>query len=115
MGASFTSEAAARAGAAATPRHAPRRGSTIGRAFEIFFRVSAYLAGLMAWRLSLGRRPAPPGGFADFLQDPRPSFVKLGPHLGPRPDLFPPGDPGQPPKPRADGQPLPAEGPIAPS
>src|SRR5258707_12976428 len=93
MGASFTSEAAARAGAAATPRHAPRRGSTIGRAFEIFFRVSAYLAGLMAWRLSLGRRPAPPERFADFLQDLGAGLVELGPRLSPPADLFRPQNP----------------------
>ncbi len=68
MGASFTSESAAKSGMAGTARQAPRRGSTVGRAFEIFFRVAAYLAWLMAWRLSLARRPRPAKRFADLLQ-----------------------------------------------
>ncbi len=113
MGASFTSEAAARAGAAATPRHAPRRGSTIGRAFEIFFRVSAYLAGLMAWRLSLVRRPAPAERFADFLQDLGASFVKLGQHLSLRTDLFPPEYLAELQKLQDDVKPFPVEESIA--
>lgn len=73
MGASFTGEAAAKASPAGTPRQAPRHGS----AFEIFFRVSAYLAWLMAWRLALVARPAPARRFADLLQDLGASFVKL--------------------------------------
>ena len=90
MGASLTGETAAQASAAGAPRLAPRQGSTIGRAFEIFFRVSAYLAWLMAWRLSLVARPAPARRFAELLQDLGTSFVKLGQHLSLRTDLFPP-------------------------
>ena len=90
MGASLTGETAAQESAAGAPRLALRPGSTIGRAFEIFFRVSAYLAWLMAWRLSLVARPAPARRFAELLQDLGTSFVKLGQHLSLRTDLFPP-------------------------
>ncbi len=89
MGASFTSEATATASTKGMPRQPPRHGSTIGRAFEIFFRVAAYLAWLMAWRLSLASHPTPAKRFADLLQDLGASFVKLGQHLSLRTDLFP--------------------------
>jgi ubiquinone biosynthesis protein len=70
-------------------REAPRPGSTIGRAFEIFFRVAAYITWLMAWRLSLVRQPTPAKRFANLLEDLGTSFVKLGQHLSLRTDLFP--------------------------
>jgi len=73
-----------------TPRQAPRTGSTIGRAIEIAFRVWAYLAWLLAWRLSLVRRPTPAQRFARLLENLGTSFVKLGQHLSLRSDLFPP-------------------------
>ena len=83
MGASF-------AGETATAMGTPRQGSTIGRAFEIFLRMTSYLLWLTGWRLGLVRHPAPAKRFADLLQDLGASFVKLGQHLSLRTDLFPP-------------------------
>jgi ubiquinone biosynthesis protein len=71
-------------------RRAPPQGSTIGRALEIFFRVSSFLAWLFAWRLGLAHRTHPPQRFAELLQDLGATFVKLGQHLSLRTDLFPP-------------------------
>ena len=72
-----------------TPRQAPRTGSTIGRAFSIFFRVLAFLLWRMRWNLSLVQSPSPARRFADLLEDLGTSFVKLGQHLSMRTDLFP--------------------------
>lgn len=68
----------------------PPAGSTIGRAFHIFFSLSAFLWWLFFWRLSLVRHPTPARRFADFLENLGTSFVKLGQHLSLRTDLFPP-------------------------
>jgi ubiquinone biosynthesis protein len=72
-----------------TPRHAPPAGSTIGRAFSIFFRVLAFLGWRLAWQLGFVRHPSPAKRFADLLEDLGTSFVKLGQHLSMRTDLFP--------------------------
>lgn len=74
----------------AMPRQAPAHGSTIGRFFEIVFRVAAYILWLLGYRLSLRRHPAPSKRFARLLEDLGTSFVKLGQHLSLRSDLFPP-------------------------
>jgi ubiquinone biosynthesis protein len=77
--------------AAAPPgtREPAPAGSTIGRAFEIFLRVSGWLAWLSLYRLGLTRRHAPEKRFADLLEGLGTSFVKLGQHLSLRSDLFP--------------------------
>jgi ubiquinone biosynthesis protein len=66
------------------------RGGTIGRFFEIIFRISGYVLWLALWRLSLVRHPSPARRFADLLENLGTSFVKLGQHLSLRSDLFPP-------------------------
>lgn len=76
--------------ARATARRSPAPGGTIGRFFEIVFRISAYLLWLLFYRLSLVRKPAPARRFADLLENLGTSFVKLGQHLSLRADLFPP-------------------------
>ena len=73
-----------------TARQAPRTGSTIGRAIQIAWRIGVYVAWVMAWRLSLVRRPTPAQRFGRLLEDLGASFVKLGQHLSLRGDLFPP-------------------------
>src|ERR1700687_3480078 len=73
-----------------TVRQAPKPGSTIGRALEIFFRVMAFIAWLLAYRMSFVNKPTPARRFADLLQDLGATFVKLGQHLSLRTDLFPP-------------------------
>jgi ubiquinone biosynthesis protein len=73
-----------------TAREAPPAGSTLGRAFEIFFRISGYLAWLALWRLSLVSKPQPARRFANLLESLGTSFVKLGQHLSLRSDLFQP-------------------------
>jgi ubiquinone biosynthesis protein len=75
---------------AAPARHAPRTGSTIGRAIEIAFGVWGYVAWLLAWRLSLVGSPTPAQRFAQLLEGLGTSFVKLGQHLSLRSDVFPP-------------------------
>src|SRR6185437_8910630 len=82
----FTSD---RASARAAARRAATTGGTIGRFFEIVFRISAYLLWLLFYRLSLVRRPTPARRFADLLENLGTSFVKLGQHLSLRSDLFP--------------------------
>jgi ubiquinone biosynthesis protein len=76
-----------------TPRTAHRglrRGSTIGRAIEIFLRVSGFLAWILAWRLSIVNSPTAAVRFSELLQELGATFVKLGQHLSLRSDLFPP-------------------------
>ncbi len=97
----------------ATPRRAPRTGSTIGRAFEIFVRIGAYLAWLMAYRLGLASRPTPAKRFADLLQDLGTTFVKLGQHLSLRTDLLPPDFLAELQKLQDDVKPFPAEEAVA--
>ena len=78
--------------AANDPRHTQRdapAGSTIGRAFSIFFRVLAFLSWRLGRQLGLVRHPSPAKRFADLLEDLGTSFVKLGQHLSMRTDLFP--------------------------
>ncbi len=65
-------------------------GSTIGRASWVFFRGSAFLLGMLAWRLGLTSTPTPAKRFAHLLEDLGTSFVKLGQALSMRTDLFPP-------------------------
>ncbi len=72
------------------PRRAHKPGSMFGRALEIFFRVSSFLAWLSGWRLGAVNSPTPARRFADLLQDLGATFVKLGQHLSLRTDLFPP-------------------------
>lgn len=74
----------------ASARRAPRHGSTVGRALEIFFRVSSFLAWTFAYRLAFAHKPEPAVRFAELLQDLGATFVKLGQHLSLRTDLFPP-------------------------
>ena len=69
---------------------APPAGSTLGRAFEIFFSVTAYVLWLLLWRLGLARRSSPAERFASLLENLGTSFVKLGQHLSLRGDLLPP-------------------------
>jgi ubiquinone biosynthesis protein len=71
-------------------REPPPHGSTIGRAFEIFFSVVAFGLWLALARLGLVRRPRPARRFAQLLEDLGTSFVKLGQHLSLRSDLFAP-------------------------
>jgi ubiquinone biosynthesis protein len=71
-------------------RQAPKPGSTVGRALEIFFRVIGFSAWLLAYRMSFVNAPSPARRFADLLQDLGATFVKLGQHLSLRSDLFPP-------------------------
>ena len=66
-----------------------RTGSTIGRAFEISFSVTAYVAWLALEGLGLVRKPSRARRFAQLLEDLGTSFVKLGQQLSMRPDLFP--------------------------
>ena len=99
--------------AQATARQAPRPGSTIGRAFEIFLRIGTYLAWLMAYRLSLVGRPTPAKRFADLLQDLGTTFVKLGQHLSLRTDLFPPDYLAELQKLQDDVKPFPVEEAVA--
>src|SRR6201995_129884 len=68
----------------------PRRGSTVGRAFEIVFKVTAFLAWLAARKARLVRETATPRRFAQLLEGLGTSFVKLGQQLSLRSDLFPP-------------------------
>jgi len=76
--------------ARAAARRAPAVGGTIGRFFEIVFRISAYLLWLLFYRLSLIKNTTPARRFADLLENLGTSFVKLGQHLSLRADLFPP-------------------------
>ena len=76
--------------ARATARKSVPPGGTIGRFFAIVFRISAYLAWLLFYRLSLARHPRPARRFAELLENLGTSFVKLGQHLSLRADLFPP-------------------------
>jgi ubiquinone biosynthesis protein len=71
-------------------REAAPAGSTIGRAFEIFLRISGWLAWLSLYQLGLARGPQPAKRFAHLLESLGTSFVKLGQHLSLRSDLFPP-------------------------
>lgn len=71
-------------------REPPPPGSTVGRAFEIFFRVAGWLSWLALHRLGLPRRLSPAKRFAALLENLGASFVKLGQHLSLRADLFPP-------------------------
>jgi ubiquinone biosynthesis protein len=73
-----------------TVRQAPKPGSTVGRALEIFFRLIGFSAWVLAYRMSLVNAPSPARRFADLLQDLGATFVKLGQHLSLRTDLFPP-------------------------
>jgi ubiquinone biosynthesis protein len=76
--------------AAAATRQPAHSGGTIGRFFQIVFRISGYLTWLLLYRLSLVRRPSPARRFAELLENLGTSFVKLGQHLSLRADLFPP-------------------------
>jgi ubiquinone biosynthesis protein len=71
------------------PRRA-RRGSTVGRAFEIVFKVCAFLAWLAARKARIVHAPSPARRFAQLLEGLGTSFVKLGQQLSLRSDLFPP-------------------------
>ena len=71
-------------------REPPPPGSTLGRAFEIFFAICGYGLWLALERLGFARRPTPARRFAKLLEDLGTSFVKLGQHLSLRSDLFPP-------------------------
>lgn len=71
-------------------RREPPPGSTIGRAFEIFFRIAGWLLWLFFYRLGLAGKPSPARRFAGLLDSLGTSFVKLGQHLSLRSDLFPP-------------------------
>jgi ubiquinone biosynthesis protein len=71
-------------------RPAARRGSTIGRALEIFVRVVSFIVWVMGYRLSAATHTSPAQRFAELLQDLGATFVKLGQHLSLRTDLFPP-------------------------
>ena len=73
-----------------TPRPVAPAGSTIGRAFEIFFRITGWLLWLSLHRLGFVQRATPAKRFADLLEGLGTSFVKLGQHLSLRSDLFPP-------------------------
>jgi ubiquinone biosynthesis protein len=73
----------------ATARQPAPAGGTIGRFFQIVFRISGYITWLLLWRLSLVRHPTPARRFADLLENLGTSFVKLGQHLSLRADLFP--------------------------
>jgi ubiquinone biosynthesis protein len=75
---------------AATYSERSEKGSTLGRAFEIFFRASTFLAWLVVRRMGFARKVSPARRFADTLQGLGTSFVKLGQHLSLRSDLFPP-------------------------
>lgn len=90
MNAGFVEDRRLPSGEQKTARQPPARGSTIGRAFEIFLRITAYLFWLLGERLSLVRHPTAAQKFADVLQGLGTSFVKLGQHLSLRSDLFPP-------------------------
>jgi ubiquinone biosynthesis protein len=71
-------------------RKAPRTGSTIGRAFEIFLRIAWFAAWVLGWRLSLVHNTTPAKRFARLLEDLGATFIKLGQALSMRTDLFPP-------------------------
>jgi ubiquinone biosynthesis protein len=68
----------------------PRTGSTIGRAFSLFFRGSMFLLWMLGWRLGAVHNSTPAKRFADLLEDLGTSFIKLGQALSMRTDLFPP-------------------------
>jgi ubiquinone biosynthesis protein len=79
--------------APAGPRKARRRkprGSTVGRALEILFRILAFSLWLFAWRAGLAHKATPAQRFAGLLEDLGTTFVKLGQALSMRTDIFPP-------------------------
>lgn len=63
---------------------------TLGRAFQIFFSISAFLAWITLRRVGLIRGDSPAVRLARLLEGLGTSFVKLGQHLSLRSDLFPP-------------------------
>src|SRR3954466_8636010 len=88
MKAGSVSEALAPATAAR--REAPRAGSTVGRAFEIFFSIVGYVLWVALERMGFPRRMSPARRFARLLEDLVTSFGKLGQHLSLRSHLLPP-------------------------
>jgi ubiquinone biosynthesis protein len=71
-------------------RKAPKTGSTIGRAFEIFLRITWFVLWTLGWRLSFVHNTTPAKRFARLLEDLGTTFIKLGQALSMRTDLFPP-------------------------
>lgn len=62
---------------------------TLTRAVAIAYRVTAYGAWLLAWKIGMFRGESPEKRFALLLQGLGTPFVKLGQHLSLRSDLFP--------------------------